>query len=67
MRVRTPNEREAYAEGYNACYEDFIRELKSNKTLPEVLTKMKLLKSVVNVAAQREEQKNELVSTNRQG
>ena len=59
MRVRTPNEREAYAEGYNACYEDFIRELKSNKTLPEVFTKMKLLKSAVNVAAQREEQRDE--------
>lgn len=58
MRVRTPNEREAYAEGYDACYEDFLRELKSNKTLPEVLTKMKLLKSAVNEAAQRKEQNN---------
>lgn len=54
IKVRTPNEIKAYAEGYNACYEDFRRELKQ-KTLSEALIKMEIIKSTVDEVAQRKE------------
>lgn len=60
MRVRTPDEIKAYADGYNSCYEDFCRELK-NKTLSEALREIEVIKSVVDGVAQREAQKNDKI------
>lgn len=57
MRVRTPEEIKAYAEGYSACYEDFRRELlKKNKTLVEALATMAVIKSAVNGVVEGGEQ-----------
>jgi hypothetical protein len=56
MRVRTPEEIKTYAEGYNACYEDFRRELlKKHKTLAGALATMEVINSAVMKLAKREE------------
>lgn len=68
MRVRTPEEIKTYAEGYNACYEDFRRELlKKNKTLAEALATMEVIKFAVNGVAKGGEQNEQVHKGNQQG
>jgi hypothetical protein len=54
MNVRTPEERKAYVDGYNACYRDYIECLRSIHItkfiagLVKMDEKMKMLKTAVN-------------------
>ena len=48
MKIRTSEEIKAYVDGYNACYEEFCRQLKSRKSLLDVIKKMEMYKVAVN-------------------
>lgn len=49
MIIRTPNEIEAYADGFNACYKYFIDNLKEG--VPHALKVMPLILIAVNNVA----------------
>ena len=48
LKKRTPEEIEAYVQGYNACYERFCECLKNRKSVPDSVKKMKLFVDTVN-------------------
>jgi hypothetical protein len=48
LRRRTPEEIEAYVQGYNACYERFCECLKNRKSVPNAVMKMRVFVDTVN-------------------
>ena len=48
MELRTIEEIKAYVEGYNACFDEFCRQLKSRKSLLDAKRKMEIMKDAIN-------------------
>ena len=56
MKVRTPDEMKAYAEGFAACYEQFCKYLKQGKSAEEAVEIMEVWKNGINMATSMGEQ-----------
>lgn len=62
MNKRNEEEIEAYIDGYNACFEQFMECLRGRKNLMDALAKMRRFKEAVNsviLAERKEGQSNE--------
>lgn len=46
---------EAYIDGYNACFEQFMECLRGRKNLMDALAKMRRFKEAVNAVVQEEQ------------
>ena len=55
MKRRTKEEIEAYIDGYNACFEQFMECLRGRKNLMDALAKMRRFKEAVNAVVQEEQ------------
>lgn len=55
MNKRNKEEIEAYIDGYNACFEQFMECLRGRKNLMDALAKMRRFKEVVNAVVQKEQ------------
>ena len=55
MKRRTKEEIEAYIDGYNACFEQFMECLRGRKNLMDALVKMRRFKEAVNAVVQKEQ------------
>jgi hypothetical protein len=53
IRKRTPEEIQAYTDGYNACFERFCECLKGRKSVPDSIKKMRVFVDTVNGVAGR--------------
>ena len=50
LKVRTPDEMKAYAEGFALCYELFCRYFKQGKSAEEAVEIMEVWKNGINMA-----------------
>jgi len=53
IRKRTPEEIQAYTDGYNASFERFCECLKGRKSVPDSIKKMRVFVDTVNGVAGR--------------
>ena len=59
MKARTKEEIKAYVDGYNACYEQFCKELlKKRAGVTTAINKMEVMKVAVNSVLLTEEKTN---------
>ena len=54
LKMRTPEERKAYVEGYNACNKQFRKYLKKEKTVENAIKTMDALVFALNGVIDRE-------------
>ena len=54
LKKRTPEERKAYVEGYNACNKQFREYLKNRKSVVDAVREMDVLVATVNGVIDRE-------------
>lgn len=55
LKKRTPEERKAYVEGYNACNETFRKYLKQERSVEDAIKTMDVFAAAVNGAIGKEE------------
>lgn len=53
MKARTPEERKAYADGFNVCFEMFVAQLK-HKKVSNAIKSMEMIRHGVNSVVERE-------------
>lgn len=56
MRKRTKEEIEAYADGYNACFNAFCDNLKHRKSVMDAVKKMEIMRAAVNGVVTRSDE-----------
>ncbi len=54
MKARTPEEKKAYVDGFNVCFEMFVAQLK-HKKVSNAIKSMEIIRHGVNSVVEREE------------
>ena len=55
MKTRTPEERKAYVDGFNTCFEMFVTQLK-HKKVNNAIKSMEIFRHGVNSVMERKEE-----------
>ncbi len=55
MKARTPEERKAYVDGFNTCFEMFVAQLK-HKKVSNAIKSMETIRYGVNSVVERKEE-----------
>ena len=56
MRLRTPEEQEAWLDGFEWCFTQFVEHLKRESSVHEAIQKMETLKSFLRDVVERKEE-----------
>lgn len=56
MKKRTNEEKKAYVDGYNNCFEQFSECLKTRKSVMDAVRKMRMYRETVNNVLNTEEE-----------
>lgn len=56
MRLRTPEEQEAWLEGFEWCFTQFVEQLRHKRSVNEAIQKMETLKSFLRDVMERKEE-----------